>query len=222
MRIQDFRLPAQWTLRHADESTALFTNDSGDGFSINYFPKVPDIEADVSDALALRAFYRAAAESSGVAMLEVDPTRIAGLPAVRTILKARLQPTGFAFIGSYTLPFADCSYVLKCQSVERGVTGMREAAVLVMQTVPMPMDEQTGKLIGWEQDPYDPSIRGRFMRNRADDEQYDAEFPAHPLSRVRRYLKELGEQLDVSPAIAAARPFKYKAPRSGLWAWLRR
>jgi hypothetical protein len=222
MRIQNFQLPAQWTLEQAEETVAIFTNSVGDALSINYFPKVPDIAADLSDVRALRSFYRTAAESNDVAMLEVDPTQIAGLPAVRTILKARLQPRGFAFIGSYTLPFADRSYVLKVQSDERGITGVREAAVLAMETMEIEVDEQTGKMVGWEQDPYDSSYRAPFLRNRADDEKYDVTFPDHPLSKVRSYLRELAEQLDVASEIRSAKPFKYKSIKSGIWSWLRR
>lgn len=220
MQFQDFHLPRQWTLRQTEASVAVFQNADGDALSINYFDKVPDIAADIADAGALRAFYRTAAESNGLAMIEVDATQLAGLPAVRTILKVRLQPRGFAFIGSFTLPFANCSYVLKVQSVERGVTGAREAAVLLMQEKPPEVDERTGKLIGWEQDPYDPLHRGAFMRNRADDEKHDATFPEHPLSRVRRHLQQLSQELEVAPTIGAAKPFKYKASKPGIWSRL--
>ena len=158
MDIRDFRLPAQWMLLQSEASLALYQNAQGDTLSIHFFDKAPDIAADLSDVDGLRAFYRGAAESNGVAMLEVDPTRIGALPAVRTLLKARLQPTGVAFVGSYTLPFADRSYVLKIQGVESCVTGLREAAVLAMQ--PIQVDEDTGRLLGWEQDPYDPSHEG--------------------------------------------------------------
>jgi hypothetical protein len=220
MQLQDFRLPSQWALRQEDESVAVFQNADGDALSINHFNKIPDIAADIADTGALRSFYRMAAESNGVAMIEVDSMQVAGLPAVRTILKARLQPRGFAFIGSFTFPFADCSYVLKVQSVEHGITGAREAAVLLMQEKPAEADERTGKIIGWEQDPYDAAHHAPFMRNRADDEKYDAAFPDHPLSRVRRHLRQLSQELEVAPTIRAARPFKYKAPKRGIWARL--
>lgn len=188
--------------------------------SIHHFNRIPDIAADIADAGALRAFYRTTAESNGLAMIEVDSTQVAGLSAVRTILKARLQPRGFAFIGSFTLPFADRSYVLKVQGIERGITGAREAAVLLIQEQPVEADEGTGKLIGWEQDPYDTAHRGPFMRNRADDEKYDATFPDHPLSRVRRHLQQLSEELEVAPTIRAAKPFNYKASKPGIWSRL--
>lgn len=217
MRTEDFSLPPQWILKQNDEFIAMYENTNGDILSLNYFPRVPDIAADVSDADALRAFYRGVAESNNIAMVEVDSVQIAGLKAVRAILKARLQPTGFVFIGSYTLPFSDCSYVVKVQSIERGTTGVRETALMIMQPTPVEVDELTDKIVGWEQDPYDPSYRGPFMRNQADDQKYDDQFPEHPLSKVRSYLNELATDLQVAPSIHALTPFKYKAPKAGIW-----
>jgi hypothetical protein len=220
MQIDDFRLPRQRSIHNQAESVATYVNDAGDTLSLNYFAKEPDIAADISDTEALRAFYRSAAEFNQVAMVEVDTAQLASLPAVRTVLKARLQPRGFAFIGSYTLPFSDRSYVIKVQSLEQGITGVREAAVMAMQPAPIEIDELTGKLVGWEQDPYDPSYRGSFMRNRADDPEFDPSFPDHPLSKVRAYLRELSIELGVSQRVRAGRPFKYKAPRQSIWSRL--
>jgi len=220
MPIEEFCLPPQWSLRQSEESVAFYENAAGDVLSINYFPMVPDIAADISDAGALRVFYRRAAESNNAAIVEVDPVRVSNVPAVRTILKARLEPTGFVYIGSYTLPFSDCSYVIKVHSVERGITGMRETAVMMMQLKPFEVDELTGKILGWEQDPYDSSYRGQFMRNRADDPQFDVQFPEHPLSKVRHYLNELAADLEVGPNLRTLRPFNYVAPKGSLWSRL--
>jgi hypothetical protein len=140
-----------------------------------------------------------------------------GLAAVRTLLKVRMEPRGFAFIGSLTLPFADCSYVVKAQSAERGMTGLREATVMAMQPASHAVDPETGALVGWMQDPYDAAHAGAFMRNLADDRQYDATFPQHPLSKVRVYLDELATGLVVSPGIRKARPFRFRNPKAGFW-----
>ena len=46
----------------------------------------------------------------------------------------------------------------------------------------------------WAQDPYEPAYLGvdrRVLRFVSDDESYDAQFPQHPLSKVRRLLAEL-------------------------------
>jgi hypothetical protein len=46
----------------------------------------------------------------------------------------------------------------------------------------------------WAQDPYDPTYCGvdrSTLRYLSDDEMYDAKFPDHPLSKVRRELNRL-------------------------------
>ncbi|CAB3803859.1 hypothetical protein [Paraburkholderia caffeinilytica] len=208
---RQFELPAQWALQQEDEHVAVFRNAVGDVLTINFFMAVPDIGAPIDDVDALRAFYRRTTEAAGLALVETELAQLTALSAVRTLFKARMdQIRGFAFVGSYTLPFADRSYVIKVQSVEQGVTGMREAAIMVLMGPPE-IDEVTGELIGWAQDPYDPGYRAEFMRNQADDQKFDAQFPDHPLSKVRRYLAELESGVRVDPAIRGLQPFSYPA-----------
>lgn len=222
MTLSDFGLPEQWRLQSDGDAVAQYANAAGDLLSINFYPAIPDIPVDVSDVQALRSCYRSVSESYELALLEVETAEFSGVPAIRTLLKARLDPTGFGFIGSFTLPFADHSYVIKVQSLEEGITGVREAAVLMMSGFSPEVDEKTGKMIGWEQDPYDPGYQGAFMSNRADHPRYDAQFPDHPLSKARGYLNELAGQLRLAPAITRAKLFQHRAKSSGFWSWWRR
>lgn len=206
---QQFELPAQWALQQEDERIATFRNEVGDVLTVNYFTAVPDIEAPIDDVDALRVFYRGTAEANGLALIETELAQLTALSAVRTLLKVRMHQTrGFAFVGAYTLPFADRSYVIKVESMERGVTGMREAAVMVLMGPPK-FDTATGELLGWNQDPYDSNYHAEFMRNQADDQKFDAQFPDHPLSKVRRYLKELESGVRADAAIYGLQPFTY-------------
>ena len=124
------------------------------------------------------------------------------------------------FFGSVTLPFADSSYVLKAQSVERGVTGLREAVVMDAQKQLPQIDPETGKLLDWEQDPCDPTHRAPFMSNRADSQEFDSQFPNHPLTKVRLYVDELIRELGVGAAIQKMAPFRFGPSRSGFWSRL--
>ncbi|MDG9672155.1 hypothetical protein ONV78_30770 [Hahella sp. CR1] len=196
--IQDvFKFSDRWSFHEADESNgvALWSNEFGDILSVNYYPMVPDIGAELDDIGSLRGFYRSVAEANGLAPLEIELENLKGLRAVKTLYKIRMDPTGFAFLGSYTLPFANCSYVIKVQAVESGITGMRECAVLLIEDC-KEADEETGKLIGWEADPYDANYKADFMANRADHPKYDEKFPEHPLSRTREYLKEIFDDIE--------------------------
>jgi hypothetical protein len=77
---------------------------------------------------------------------------------------------------------------------ERGMTGVREAVVMAELTrASNPQNlEDLNKL--WGEDPYDMvslGVDSRVRRFTSDGEEYDARFPDHPLSRVRRVLDDL-------------------------------
>jgi hypothetical protein len=61
----------------------------------------------------------------------------------------------------------------------------------------------------WTRHPYDPALEGGLPRNGADDQEWDAHFPDHPLSRVRRTL------LTVAPTIRLDAGFKALPPFAG-------
>src|SRR5262245_66337926 len=90
------------------------------------------------------------------------------------------------YIGSIILPFHDFSYVLKIQCLELGTTGFRDAIVLdrMMAAGEVQFDVTTRTMRGWMQDPYDPSIRDVFARNRSEERRVGKECrygrrPAH-------------------------------------------
>lgn len=198
-------LPADWQLQQEDGYHTLYANAAGDFLSLHYFPIVPDIDAEVTDSDSLRAFYRHITARINGAMVEVDAVQLAGLPAVRALLKLKVESGELAFVGSYTLPFADCSYVIKVESKEAGHTGTREGAVLAQMS---PTLDAGGKIPGWEQDPYEPDYKSGFMRNKSDDPQYDAQFPEHPLSKVRRYLEQLQHGVTIDASLHTLAPFQ--------------
>ena len=69
---------------------------------------------------------------------------------------------------------------------EVGTTGVRDAIVLEL------LSREAGSMQDafkdWARDPYDPSLTEGFLRNRSEDREYDAMFPAHPLSEARRLI----------------------------------
>jgi hypothetical protein len=144
----------------------------------------------------------------GGGLIQLDVVRIADISTIKLILKAAQQPHGMTYVGSWTFPRRDFSYVLKIQCREDGTTGLREAAILgeEMAAGRVQLDEQ-GRLNGWEDDLYSLSLSGGLIRNRAEDEQYDARFLDHPLSRLRRYLGQVEPTIVTSAAVQKAPPY---------------
>jgi len=205
------RVKEHWRIEKEEKARVHYLNDVNDPFTVSFFGVVPDIQADIDNEADLRSFYRRFAESCGVALIEVDVRELDGVKAVRSIVKAKQSTLGDIYVGGYTLPFYDCSIVMRIQCLENPHNlGARQAAV---------KKRYEGRP-DWEEDPYDPTYRGKPMRNQSDDERYDADFPDHPLTRVRRYLADLPKQIDIDPGIKALPPFVYdpsRVPKKPWW-----
>jgi hypothetical protein len=112
------------------------------------------------------------------------------------------KPHDAIYIDALMLPFRGFRFVLRVECEERGLTGVREAVVLA-EFLKVGSDDMEG----WAADLYDPSLRTEPLRNISEDEKYDAKFPDHPLSRVRRQMRHLHSTLIVPPEVKAAAPF---------------
>ncbi|MCX4825016.1 hypothetical protein OG883_35190 [Streptomyces sp. NBC_01142] len=177
----------------------VWANDEGDVLSLHFFGLAPDLPASLDDGPALRAALTRYTADAGGGLIEASVKSLGRLPALKQILKLPLpgQPSGQAFIGSFTVPRANCSTVVKIQAPERGMTGMREAMVMA----------QVGHDKYFRPHPYAPEVQGGLPFHAADHAQWDAQFPDHPLTRVRRALDSLAEVVQVTPEFAALPPF---------------
>ena len=183
---------------------------AGDHLGLFYFPLPPDLPIALTAPLAtIRATMRAGIHSAGVGLISLDLCALDGCVAIRKIVKVPQRPHGMTYLGSLTLPFRDFSFVLKVQCAEHGITGMRDTIVLQELFLARLAgkgrpDVASGELTNWADDPYDPSIRKGFIRNRAEREEHDARFPTHPLSRCRTVLRHLEATVAVGSDVRAA------------------
>jgi hypothetical protein len=165
----------------------------GDGLGIYFFRKRPDIPIGLASTAQLRGSYSSKlGDKFRVVDCRVQP--LDEIPSVRLIVGGLDQKSGGAvFVGSLTIPFRDFSYVIKMQTHERGVTGMREA-ILVEQA----LRNGTGSVLD-----------GKFVPNgwSFDDEQFDALLPKHPLSRLRHELRLIAESVRIDEKVKRAEPF---------------
>ena len=136
------------------------------------FQAGPDLPPGTKSRLELQEFYRGRICSGGVEMVEFRLKPVAGIPSVWMILKFPRKPHGMVYLRSLTIPFAMFSYVLKMQCEERGLTGIREAAIF------LDAQAEGGVILEAAEE-----LMGNFN---SDDARYDDQFPNHPLSRLRR------------------------------------
>jgi hypothetical protein len=111
------------------------------------------------------------------------------------------------YIGSLTVPFKHCSYVVKIQAEEAGMTGMREAVIadkLIREGKIVPGEKD---ILGWAADPYDPTWKQGAPMNLAERQEYDHLFPGHPLTIVRDGLKAVAGNMKLSKELLRAERF---------------
>jgi hypothetical protein len=204
------------------ENVRVWYSGAGDGVGLHYFPIPPDIDADLENVESVRAFYRNSATQSGLAIIEVEVPTIQGCRCVRTMIKVPQKPHGMTYLGSLTLPFRDFSYVLKVACSEQGVTGVRDAVVFEKcikdGTVSV---SRKGRIDGWMADPYDATVYAPLMRNRAEAQEYDSQFPQHPLSRARQVLDRIQATVTLATELRASLAFRYLAMASRAKPWWR-
>jgi hypothetical protein len=100
-----------------------------------------------------------------------------------------------AYIASITIPFENCSYVVKIQADEIGITGMRDALILDRLHKAGEVEIEEENIKNWFEDPYDPDFRQGTLMNQSELEKYDPEFPEHPLSVARSLIRSTAETI---------------------------
>lgn len=112
-----------------------------------------------------------------------------GRKYVYTIVKTLRDPGGMQY--NLTLQISDPEQMFHVQGYfeERGTTGQR-AAVVHEDAVRNNL-VQAGSFDGWFEDPFDKAYRKGVLKNLSENEEYDAAFPDHPLSVLRRFVNTI-------------------------------
>lgn len=186
-------------------SQRRWLNDVGEPISLHFFDLPPDIPRPLDDREGLRTWLRGVALGAGLGLIDFAIAHVDGISSIRVVLKAVLDGAtghGRTYVGNLTIPFHNFSFVVKAQYRERGVTGFREAFVmdrLWARGVAAPMQ-------GWIVDASDPTPPHLAM-NVSEGQQYDSEFPKHPLSRLRTFLDRLQTSIRIAPDVKQLRVF---------------
>ena len=160
----------------------------GDGLGVYFFPLPPDLPANAGSTEELAAFYRRLLGDSGGKLVECQVVVAGGRLAIRNILSVPQQPSGRTCVGSLTVPFRDFSFVLKCQCIEHGHTGLKAALLFARsRAANEPMTIEGGQFL----------IPGFDV----DDPKHDTEFPHDPVARARRVLDHLTGSLVVAAEV---------------------
>lgn len=183
----------------------VWTDGQGLLLSVQFFDLVPDLPASLGEPDRLRHGLARSAAGAGAGLIEAELGEVDSLPAVRQLVKVpQAQGHGQAFVGSWTIPRARCSAVVKVQAGEGRTTGLREALIL----------NEVGPMHYFTAHPYGADITGGLPSHAADDERWDARFPDHPLTRVRAALRRITPSLALHESFKALPPFAAPAALS--------
>ncbi|MEL6535019.1 MAG: hypothetical protein AAFQ98_06375 [Bacteroidota bacterium] len=197
-----------WEQKQKNKTMVQWVNPEAPvALSINFFAKEPDLPT-TQDVEELRNYYRSQLTAQGGGILQVEIIKIQGIKAIKTLFKFPQQPSGTMYLGSYTLPFEKCSYVLKLQGMELEPTGQRESLVAdAMIKQGKLVANEKGEYPGWAADPYAPEYQHTCLMNKSEAISYDLQFPDHPLSQVRTYLTKLSWDLKAEAILKEQPPF---------------
>lgn len=197
-----------WTKVSEDDEAIRWVNPQQSALIVlHFFDKEPDLPT-AKDLDYLKKFYRNIAASSNGGIIETDIINLHNIPCVKTIIKIPQQEMGMAYIASITIPFENCSYVVKIQADEIGITGMRDALILDRLHKAGEVEIEEENIKNWFEDPYDPDFRQGTLMNQSELEKYDPEFPEHPLSVARSLIRSTAETIIFKKEIKELPAFK--------------
>lgn len=154
---------------------------------------VQSFHATVSDLVA----------RTGGGLVDVERFLVAGRAAARVITKHPRQPHGMTYLGVLLIQDAAQVFAIRIGCTEQGATGYRDAVILHEQLAGIAAEQEAElalrRLSLYGQD-HPMSVHSeqegvRAVRNRSEDEEYDARFPAHPLSRARRMMRLFSQRI---------------------------
>ncbi|MFI6351021.1 hypothetical protein [Streptomyces sp. NPDC050560] len=196
-----------------EREPGTWTSAEGLVLTAQFIDLVPDLPAPLAEPDRLLNALAKGVAARGACLVEARVTALDSVPAVQQLIKVRLpgREHGLGFIGSWTLPRATCSTVVKVQAAEEGTTGVREAMTLV----------KAGPENYLLPHPYGADVTGGLPYHIADLEEYDADFPDHPLTRVRAALRRIAPSVRLDDGFKARAPFDGPAAGGGR-RWFRR
>lgn len=206
--IDSVKIPSwDWNLETDKKDMKLWLSPKEPvAISLHYFNQKPDLPT-IKNVGVLRNFYRGMVSAAEGALIEVELIELLDVPAVWTLFKFPMNPTGMRYIGSLTIPFQKCSYVVKVHSEEIGITGIRDNTVMAQLHQEGTIDMTNHMAEDWFYDPYDESILEGLRMNISEQRKYDLAYPDHPLSLVRHYLSKAQTEVTYSDKIKSLRAF---------------
>lgn len=162
--------------------------------SVNFFDLIPNIPT-ITEIEKLKLFFRQSICKINGGLIEVDIIKINNKSVVKTIFKIPQKPLGMTYIASLTIPFENCSYVVKAQCAEIGITGFRDSVIANKLLVNGELTIGENGYENWFSDPYDNTFKTGTLMNKSEQCLYDKDFPNHPLTQARNIIEKFRSEM---------------------------
>jgi hypothetical protein len=111
---------------------------------------------------------------------------------IYSIIKTKIEPHGMQYCLTLHFDIDGKYYNATGFFDEKGITGTRDTTVYGLARRDGIVDENMN---GWSVDPYDPTYKKGILMNVSENKYFDEMFPFHPLSEIRKFIKELMSQI---------------------------
>ncbi|MFO0757459.1 MAG: hypothetical protein U0359_13260 [Byssovorax sp.] len=201
------------TLQNDEENRRGWLSSAGVGHMLRFDPEPPEWPFDLTSPEVAADFYRRQCAENGGVMLSMSVTTVGGCEALHGLFKYRApvpQSLAMYYVGILWIPFQDATFQLNVEAMEKGRTGAREAAVMLIEGDAWPKPPADAQPIRVK------SVEEMFGHMRSapvrqlpsDDEKYDRSFPEHPLSKVRARISQVMATLSLDESARTMRPFR--------------
>jgi hypothetical protein len=155
--------------------------------------RVPQVKTnwpfDLTDVSAAKDYFSQQSANNDGVLLEMEAVKYRSpIP----------QSMGMMFVGILWIPLRDRTAQVNVESLEHGATGMREAAVSLMDVGNPASQASTDQVIVNSAEEMFTHMRAQPLRALpSDGSTYDQSFPDHPLSKVRRRMEQVMTSISI-------------------------
>ena len=200
-----------WTIHQQDEDSTFWFTDKHDACRLQFTGRC-SWPFDLSNAEAAKKFYQNQCSELGGALIEIGVENIQGLESLVGVFKYHSPEPGspaMYYVGIIWIPFEKCTYQINFESLERGTTGAREAAVYLLQDQE-PANDTEPVLIESPEELISLISKKKIEVLPSDSVEYDETFPNHPLSKVRFLLNQFKKEASINSKLSSLKPYRNK------------
>lgn len=197
---------SNWKQYSKEGEAIIWVNDYGEAAMLQFYSSKPDFRTPLKEEFIdeIRKDYRTFTQENNAGIIGVELFSICGIPSIEVVVKKQLEHKGYGYNGSVILALKDFWYLILFEAEERGLTGLRESTISILESKKREKEDQEKKSVGsilQPRDPYDPVFDEGALFKLTDNEEYDHLLPKHPLSRIRHHLRILRKTINVDDYI---------------------